>query len=80
MTLSVKILFCQAFFQSAQHIYGKREGSEAGSGSIPLTVGSRSGRPKKCGTGPGSPTLIGYFIFEEGADSLKDSLSGIRLQ
>ncbi len=49
------ILFCQAFFQSAQNIYGKREGSIAGSGSIPLTSGSgsipltsgsRSGRPK----------------------------------
>jgi hypothetical protein len=40
---SVKILFCQAFFQSAQDIYGKREGS--GSGSVPLTNGSGYGRP-----------------------------------
>jgi hypothetical protein len=31
----------QALFQSAQHIYEKREGS--GSGSVPLTNGSRSG-------------------------------------
>ncbi len=32
----------QALFQSAQHIYEKREGS----GSVPLTKGSGSGRPK----------------------------------
>jgi hypothetical protein len=32
----------QAFFQSAQHLYEKREGS----GSSPLTNGSRSWRPK----------------------------------
>ena len=40
----VKILFCQALFQSAQDIYGKREES----GSVPLTngSGSGSGRPK----------------------------------
>ena len=39
----------QALFQSAQHIYEKREGSGAGSGSVPLTNGSESGsrRPKK---------------------------------
>jgi hypothetical protein len=42
-------LFClnvilQALFQSAQHIYEKREGS--GSGFVPLTNGSGSGRPK----------------------------------
>jgi hypothetical protein len=36
--------FLQALFQSAQHIFEKREGSEAGSGSIPLTNGS--GRSK----------------------------------
>jgi hypothetical protein len=36
----------QALFQSAQHIYEKREGSGAGSGSAPLTNGSGSGRPK----------------------------------
>jgi hypothetical protein len=35
-----KILFCQALFQSAQHIEGKREGSGAGSGSVPVTNGS----------------------------------------
>jgi hypothetical protein len=38
-------MFLQALFQSAQHIYEKREGS--GAGSVPLTYGSRSGRPKK---------------------------------
>jgi hypothetical protein len=42
----------QALFQSAQHIYEKREGSGAGSGSgassgsVPLTNGSGSGKPK----------------------------------
>jgi hypothetical protein len=36
----------QALFHSAQHIYEKREGSRAGSGSVPLTNGSASGRPK----------------------------------
>jgi hypothetical protein len=42
--ICVKILFCQELFQSAQDIYGKREGS----GSIPLTNGSGFGsvRPK----------------------------------
>ncbi len=37
----------QALFQSAQHIYEKRGGSGAGSGSesVPLTNGSRSGSP-----------------------------------
>jgi hypothetical protein len=33
-----------ALFQSAEHIYEKREGFEAG--SVPLTNGSGSGRPK----------------------------------
>ncbi len=37
-----KILLCQNLFQSAQHLYEKREGS----GPIPLTSGSGSGRPK----------------------------------
>ncbi len=41
-----KNLFCQALFQYAQHIYGKREGSGARSGSVPLTNGSGSRRPK----------------------------------
>ena len=50
----------QSLFQSAQHIYEKREGSRAGSGSVPLTTGS--GRRKTCGScgfrsGSGSPTL-----------------------
>ncbi len=36
----------QALFQSAQHIYEKREGSGVGSGSATLTNGSGSGRPK----------------------------------
>jgi hypothetical protein len=40
----VKMLFCRHFFQSAQHIYEKREGS--GVGSAPLTNESGSGRPK----------------------------------
>ncbi len=34
----------QALAQSAQHIYEKKEGS--GSGSVPLTNGSGSGRPQ----------------------------------
>jgi hypothetical protein len=36
-------------FQSAQHLYEKREGSGAGSGSIPLTNGFGSGRPENMG-------------------------------
>ncbi len=36
--------FLQALFQSAQHIYEKREGS--GSGSVTLTNGSGFGKPK----------------------------------
>jgi hypothetical protein len=38
----------QALFQSAQHMFKKWKGDEAGSGSVPLTNGSRSGsvRPK----------------------------------
>ncbi len=42
----IKILFCQALFQSAQDIYWKREGAGSGSGSVPLTNGSGSGRAK----------------------------------
>ncbi len=44
----LKCYFIKHFFQSAQHINGKREGSGAGAGSIPLTIGSGSGsgRPK----------------------------------
>jgi hypothetical protein len=46
----VKIIFCQALFQSAQDIYEKREGSGSGAGfgsrSAPLINGSGSGRPK----------------------------------
>ncbi len=41
-----KNFILQVIFQSAQHIYEKREGS----GSIPLTNGS--------GSGSGSPTLL----------------------
>ncbi len=42
-----KFLSCklQALFQSAHHLYVKREWS----GSVPLTNGSRSGRPKNMG-------------------------------
>jgi hypothetical protein len=36
-------------FQSAQHLYEKREGSGARSGSIPLTNGFGSGRPENMG-------------------------------
>ncbi len=36
----------QALFHSAQHIYEKREGSEAVAGSVPLANGFGSGRPK----------------------------------
>jgi hypothetical protein len=48
----------QAFFQSAQHLYEKREGSGsgsgAGSGSISLSIGSDT-----CGScGYGSPALV----------------------
>jgi hypothetical protein len=39
---SVKVLFCKTIFQSAQHLYEKREES----GSVPLTNGSGSGSPK----------------------------------
>ncbi len=44
----VKMLFLQALFQTAQDIFEKREGSPAGSGSAPPTIGSGSGsgRPK----------------------------------
>ena len=53
-----KNFMLQALFQSAEHLYEKREGS----GSIPLTNGSGSGSrsPKtcrSCGSGSGSPTL-----------------------
>jgi hypothetical protein len=43
------MLLWQALFPFPQHIYEKREGSGAGSGSAPLTneFGSGSGRPKK---------------------------------
>jgi hypothetical protein len=41
----VKFYFAGIFFQSAQHIYEKREGSGAGSGSAPLTNGSGFGKP-----------------------------------
>jgi hypothetical protein len=45
LKFSVKIkVILQALFQSAQHIYEKREGS--GARSAPLTNGSGSGRPK----------------------------------
>jgi hypothetical protein len=40
------------FFQSNQHLYEKREGF--GSGSVPLTNGPGSGRPKKH-TDPAEP-------------------------
>jgi hypothetical protein len=45
-TSSSVYVISQALFQSAQHIYEKREGSGAGSGSVTLTNGfrSRSGR------------------------------------
>ncbi len=47
----------QALFQSAQHIYEKREGSGAGS-SLTLTNVSGSVGPKTSGScGSGSPTL-----------------------
>ncbi len=60
---SKKFDFLHALFQSAQNIYEKREGSVSGSGSIPLTNGSGSGRPKNmrilripiAGSGSGSP-------------------------
>ncbi len=40
----VKNIVLQALFQSAQHIYEKREGSGAGSGTAPLTNGKTSWR------------------------------------
>jgi hypothetical protein len=44
----VKMIIFRELFQSAQHIYEKREGSGAGSGSAPVTnlTGSGSRRPK----------------------------------
>jgi hypothetical protein len=42
----VKKFILQALFQSAQHLYEKREGSRSGAGSVPLANGSGSGRPK----------------------------------
>jgi hypothetical protein len=35
LKLCVKMLFCQALFQSTEHIYGKREGSGAGADPDP---------------------------------------------
>ncbi len=40
----VVLFYVTESFQSAQHLYEKREGS--GAGSVPLTNGSGSGRPK----------------------------------
>ncbi len=45
----------QALFQSAQHLYEKREGS--GSGPVPLTNGSGSGFGRLKNV-PESPTLL----------------------
>jgi hypothetical protein len=59
--------FLQALFQSAQHLYEKREGS--GSDPIPLTNGSRSGGPKTCGSG--SPTLCRIPDTQNCAEYLK---------
>ncbi len=42
LKLCVKIYIVQALYQSAQHLYEKKEGS----GSAPLTNESESGRPK----------------------------------
>jgi hypothetical protein len=39
-----KIFILQTLFQTAQHLYERREGSV--SGSVPLTNGCGSGRPK----------------------------------
>jgi hypothetical protein len=44
LKLCVKILFCKHYFSPLKHLYEKRKGF--GSGSVPLTNGSRSGRPK----------------------------------
>jgi hypothetical protein len=51
--------FSAGIISVRSHIYEKREGSGAGSGSVPLTNGSGfgSGRPNRsCGSG--SPTLL----------------------
>ncbi len=55
----VKNLFCKHYFSPLNTFYKKREGSgsRSGAGSILLTNGSGSKRPKKCGSGSGSPTL-----------------------
>jgi hypothetical protein len=78
----IKILF----FQSAQHLYEKREGSGAGSrfGSVPLTNGSGSWRPKNMQIlririlipriNP-SPNLALFFQL---GDTLPGSRSGLR--
>ncbi len=50
----------QAIFKSAQHIYEKVEGS----GSVPLTNGSGSGRPKTISvSGSGFPTLFPTLYY-----------------
>ncbi len=56
----------QVLFPFAQHIYEKREGSEAGSGSVPLTNGSRShpGGPKTCGSDPDPDPQHCYEQYE----------------
>jgi hypothetical protein len=62
----------QALFQSAQHIYEKREGSGAGSGSVRLSNGSVSGsiRPKNMrirsripNTAINSPPIFTLYMF-----------------
>jgi hypothetical protein len=69
-----KNFILQTLFQSAQHLYEKREGS--GSGSIPLTNRSRSGRPKKHADPDPDPQhcMKGRFLVEINSFGLKEKL------
>ncbi len=52
-----KVYFASVISVGSTHIYEKRKG--CGAGSVPLTKGSGSRRPKTCGScGSGFPTLI----------------------
>ncbi len=69
--------YLQALFQSAQHIYEKREGS--GHGSVPLTndPDPDPGGPKTCGccgSGSGSKTLVPAGGYKDMSSIFADQL------